>query len=241
MMRRSVGVQNGSASGLSHTIESALQVFKKDMQIEFRTRYALGAVGLFSITTVIAISASVSAVGIKSDVKAALLWVVLLFAALSGLSRVFVREVEAGTADTLKLCAPTESVYAGKLLFNLALVGAVELITVPLFLIVLPPQFVHPSLLIAILALGGVGLASASTFVAALIAQAKSGKSALFFTLAFPVLMPLLLVLVKATVGAFDSVSVDQEQSVADLGVLGGYSVVMTTSAFLLFGYVWRD
>ena len=60
-------------------------------------------------------------------------------------------------------------------------------------------------LLLGVLVLGGVGLAGAATFVAALIAQAASGKSALFFIVAFPVLMPVLLIAVQATVGAFDA------------------------------------
>ncbi len=132
----------------------------------------------------------------------------LLFAALSGLARAFVREEEAGTANALRLAAPATAVYAGKWLFNTALVLAVEAVSVPLFLVVLPPQTVNFGLLIGVLVLGGLGLAGAATFVAALIAQASSGKSALFFIVAFPVLMPLLLMAVQATVGAFNPVAV---------------------------------
>jgi heme exporter protein B len=240
-MKLNAGVQKNYGSELKHGLHTAGLVFKKDLQVEFRTRYALGSVSLFSLTTVVAVSAALSSQNLHSDVKAALLWVVLLFAAMSGLARVFVREVESGTADALKLYAPAASVYAGKLAFNLALVAAVELITVPLYLIVLPPQVIHPGLLIAVLGLGGVGLSSAATFVAALIAQAKSGKSALFFIVAFPVLMPLLLVAVKSTVGAFDLVPTHHTATINGLYVLGCYSVVTTTAALLLFEYIWRD
>ena len=156
------------------------------MQVELRTRLALGAVALFAVTTLVAVSGAVSASGVKSDVKAALLWIILLFAALSGLSRAFVREEEAGTANALRLAAPATAVFAGKWLFNTVLVLTVECVTVPLFLVVLPPETVNFSLLGGVLLLGGVGLSGAATFVAALIAQASSGKSALFFIVAFP-------------------------------------------------------
>jgi len=224
-----------------HWITCTWTVFRKDLQVEWRTRYALGAVLLFAITTLIAVSAALSAATVKSEVKAALLWIVLLFAALSGLARVFVREQEAGTAPLLRLAAPATAIYAGKWLFNSALVFSVELVSVPLFLIVLPPQTVNFGLLLGVLVLGGIGLAGASTFVAALIAQASSGKSALFFIVAFPILLPLLLIAVQATVGAFDAIPTHQAHARADLTLLALYSLVMTTASFVLFEYVWHD
>lgn len=209
--------------------------------MELRTRYALGAVLLFAVTTLIAVSAALSAATVKSEVKAALLWIILLFAALSGLARVFVREEEAGTAPLLRLSAPATAVYAGKLLLNIALVFAVESVSVPLFLIVLPPATVNYGLLLGVLTLGGAGVASSSTFVAALIAQASSGKSALFFIVAFPILLPLVLIAVQATVGAFDSIPTHHVQAKSALGLLALYSLVMTTVSFLLFEYIWHD
>jgi heme exporter protein B len=225
----------------THWIGCAWAVFRKDVQIELRTRYALGAVLLFAVTTLIAVSGALSAAVVKSDVKAALLWIVLLFAALSGLARAFVREEEAATAPALRLAAPATAVYAGKWLFNTALTFAVELVGVPLFLVFLPPQTVNFALLIGVLLLGGLGLAGASTFVAALIAQASSGKSALFFIVAFPVLMPLLFIAVQATVGAFSAVHAYTDRGFHDLGLLATYAVVMTTASFMLFGIIWND
>jgi heme exporter protein B len=226
---------------MRHWLGCVGAVFRKDMQIELRTRYAVGAVLLFAVTTLVAVSGALGGHPVKSDVKAALLWIVLLFAALSGLARAFVREEEAGTAPMLRLTAPATAVYAGKWLFNVALTLAVEAVGVPLFLVVLPPQVVNSGLLLGVLLLGGVGLAGAATFVAALIAQTGSGKSALFFVVAFPVLMPVLLIAVEATVGAFSSGSFYETRAVHDLGLLAAYAVVMTTAAFLLFEIVWHD
>ena len=227
--------------GNSHWLVCAVAVFRKDAQVEWRTRYALGAVILFAVTTLVAVSAALNAATIKSDVKAGLLWIVLLFAALSGLSRVFVREEEAGTAALLRLHTPPTAVYAGKWLVNLALVFAVELVSVPLFLIVLLPPQVNFGLLFGVLLLGGLGLVGASTFVAALVAQASSGKSSLFFVVAFPILMPLLLIAVQATIGAFDPIAAYQSRAEKDLGLLAAYSIVVTTASFLLFEYIWHD
>ncbi len=216
-------------------------MFRKDLQAELRTKYALGATLLFAVTTLVAVSAALNSATVKSEVKAALLWIVLLFAALSGLARVFVREEEAGTAPLLRLYAPATAVYAGKWLFNIALVFSVEVVSVPLFLIVLPLRFVNFGLLFGVLFLGGLGLSAASTFVAALISQASSGKSSLFFVVAFPILLPLLLIAVQGTVGAFDGLPSHAAKSRVDLEMLAVYGLVMTTASFLLFEYVWND
>ena len=229
----------------SHWVACAWAVFRKDLQVELRTKYALGAVLLFAVTTLIAVSAALSTATVHSEVKAALLWIVLLFAALSGLARVFVREEEAGTAPLLRLYAPATAVYAGKWLGNIALVFAVELVSVPLFLVVLPvsrdPSGVNFGLLFGVLSLGGMGLSGAATFVAALISQASSGKSSLFFVVAFPILLPLLLIAVQGTIGAFDGLPSHLAKSHVDLEMLAVYGVVMTTASFLLFEYVWND
>ena len=226
-------------------LNCAWAVFRKDLQVELRTKYAVGAVLLFAVSTLAAVSAALSAATIKSEVNAALLWIVLLFAALSGLARVFVREEEAGTAPLLKLCAPATAVYAGKWLFNVTLVFAVQLVTVPLFLIVLPighsNDTVNFSVLSGVLLVGGIGLSGAATFVAALISQASSGKSSLFFVVAFPVLLPLLLIAVQGTIGAFDSLPSHLAKSKVDVEMLAVYTVVMTTASFVLFEYIWND
>ncbi len=222
-------------------LNCAWAVFRKDLQVEVRTRYAVGATLLFAVSTLLAVSAALSTATVKSEVKAALLWIILLFAALSGLARVFVREDEAGTAPLLRLSAPPTAVYAGKWLFNCALVLAVELVAVPLFLLVLPLPSVNFGLLFGVLFFGGFGLSGAATFVAALISSASSGKSALFFVVAFPVLLPLLLIAVQGTIGAFDGLPSHLLKSRGDLGLLAVYSLVMTTASLLLFEYVWND
>lgn len=220
---------------------SAWEIFLKDVRVELRTRYALGSVALFSVTTVVMVSAALSGAPVKSEVKAALIWVVLLFAALSGLARAFVREEEAGTAPALRLAAPGTAVYAGKLLFNLALVFTVEAITVPLFSVFMPIPGVRYDLFVPVLLAGGWGLAAAATFIASMIAQTSSGKSALFAIVSFPVLMPLLMAAVQGTAGAFSNVASFESRALVDIGQLSIYGVVMTTASFLLFEYVWHD
>lgn len=181
---------------------------------------------------------------VGSDVKAALLWIVLLFAALTGLARTFVREEELGTADALRLTAPPSAVYAGKLAFNFLLLIALAAVTTPLFLAVfpLPAGQVNFGLLIGVLILGCAGLSAGATFIAALVAQASSGggRGALFFVVSFPVLMPCLMPAVQGTFAAFAPAAVSSVAGHNDLVVLVSYDVVAVTAAFTIFSAIWE-
>ena len=121
----------------------AYLIFKKDLQQEFKTRYAVNAILLFAVVTLTAVSFSIGAYTASREVLAALLWIILFFSSMSGLSHIFVREEETHTADTLKLVAPATSIFLGKFLFNVILLFLLELIIVPLFLGVMNLQIIN--------------------------------------------------------------------------------------------------
>jgi ABC-type transport system involved in cytochrome c biogenesis permease component len=86
---------------------------------EWRTRGGLNAALLFAVTTLAAVSFAIGRLGDRPDALAAMLWTVILFAALASLSHTFVREVEGHTLTMLRLVASPTSIALGKLLFNL--------------------------------------------------------------------------------------------------------------------------
>ncbi len=219
-------------------------MFVKEARTEWRSRHALGTTFLFAVCTLAAMAFVLALKAVGTDVKAALLWIVLLFAALTGLARTFVREEELGTANALRLAAPASAVYAGKLAFNLILLFFVEAFTTPIFLGVLPipPGEMNLGLLISVLILGGAGLAAGATFIAALVAQtaAGGGRGALFFIVAFPVLMPCLMAAVNGTLAAFSPLAVPANAAHNDLVMLISYDVVAVAAAFALFSSIWE-
>jgi heme exporter protein B len=225
-------------------VNQAALVFSKEARIELRTKQAVGATLLFAFVTLCVLAYLLALKSVRLDVDAALLWIVLFFTAMSGLSRVFVREEEMLTANALRLTVLPSAVYAGKLLFNWILLAAVQMVVCPLLFVALGANVTssHFGLLFAILLLGGIGLAGGSTFVAALVAPASGGgiRSSLFVVAAFPVLVPLLLAATSATVAALSPYSVPAGTASNDCIVLASYDTVIVTASFLLFGYVWN-
>ena len=224
-----------SSSGL---VSKTLAVFAKDVRLELRTRYALNAILMFAVTTLAAVSFSVGQSGLPPKLLAALFWIVMLFSAMSGLAQAFIREEEAGTALTLRLMADPDPVYIGKLLFNFSLLTVMAALITPIFFIFTDAPASGIATFILVLALGVIGVCSATTLVAAIIAKA-SVKGALFAVLSFPILMPLLLVLVSATEKVLDGGAIGDIAT--EIQFLVAYGVVMVTGSVLLFKFVWQE
>jgi heme exporter protein B len=225
-----------------HLARAAWAVFLKDLRAELRTRYALNAMLLFAAGTATAVSFAVPQLGLRRDgdsitIQAALLWIALLFAALNSLARSFVYEEEARTIVALRLSAPTHAVYLGKLLFNLALLAAVEFVATLLFLLLLRITIGNFALFIATLAMGSLCLSTTTTILAAIIAKA-SFKSALFAVLAFPLIVPPLIVAISCTALALDGSTWGAGAPL--LQALFSYAVVTFVSSLMLFRFVWE-
>lgn len=209
-------------------------VLGKDLRVELRTRYALSATALFAITCLTAVS---FAVGPQAGVReqAALLWLVLLFAALTGLARTFVAEHDQRTADALRLAAGPADVYLGKLLFNLALLLALAVVLVPGYGLLMQLRPSDPLLLTAVLASGCWGLAAVLTCTAAMVAEARA-RGALGPVLAFPLLTPLLVMAIEGTAAALGG----EARGWLQVRGLLAYAGIMTTIALLLFDVIWN-
>lgn len=199
----------------------------------------MSALVMFVVTT---ISIVVFALGSESaplDALSGMLWVVIFFAAMSGLSRTFVTEEERGTAMTLQLLATPGAVFFGKLLFNLVLVLGVNALTVLLYAIFLTGFVVKTfSIFFFTILFGSVGLAAASTIIAGIIAKANT-KGTLYPVLSFPILLPLLLTCINGTRLATEGAFI--EEAYGEFQFLVSYIIVVVTASSVLFEYIWKD
>jgi len=116
-------------------MNKAYSLFKKDWHSELRTRYAINALAMFILVTISVILFSIGQERISEYLTGGLLWVVIFFSAMSGLSRAFVSEEERGTTMTLHLLAAPATVFNGKLIFNVLLVFLMNIAITILFIL----------------------------------------------------------------------------------------------------------
>ena len=214
-------------------------VFRKDAASELRTRYALNALFLFTVTTLSIILFSFQSASVPGQVHAGLLWVLIFFAAMSGMSRTFITEEDRGTILLLKLSTSATPVYFGKLLFNILLLLALTLVLTVLYALVVPGfAVIGVGTLCVSLFLGTLGLASASTIIGALIAKANA-RGTLYPVLSFPIVLPLLLTAIRAA-----AISMEQPEWTAAMDeyrVLVSYIIAINAVSYLLFEFIWKD
>jgi len=218
-------------------LRNSLNVLRKDFQLEFRTRYSLNAIALFAVTTLEAVGYSIAPVRLDELVLAPLLWIIIFFSAMSGLSHVFVREEEQQTADTLRLLFKPEEVLLGKWLFNVLLLFGLVALVVPLFFAVMNATVQNVAILLATLALGSLALATASTIIGAIISL-SGNRGALFAVLSFPIALPVLISSIHSTRLAM--IGAPFSDCMADLKLLFSFVVVLFTTSWLLFDFVWK-
>ncbi len=218
-------------------LKEAFLIFQKDVLQEFKTRYAVNAILLFAVVTLVSVSFSIGTFSASAEIKCALLWIILFFSAMSGLSHIFIREEEKHTADTLKLVALPTSIFLGKFMFNFLLFLALQVVIVPLFFAVMNFSVEGVLSFLIILIIGGIGLSAGSTLIAAIISKSNA-RGALFTVLAFPILLP---VIIAGISGIKISVTKSNIQAAGDeIQMLIAYAVVVITGAILLFDFVWK-
>lgn len=217
----------------------AWAVCVKDASQELRGRVALASVFFFAATAIALVSFAVGPFGLpeesRAGLDAALLWILLFFSAATGLPRAYVREEETGTGIALRKVAPGIVVLAGKALFNFLLFLAIAALSIPAFALLLEWRVESPLALATAVLLGGWGLSIVSTFLSALVARAGQ-RNVLFVVVSFPLIVPLLLPAIAATIEASRGVV-----SATSLQVLLAYDGAATCAAYLLASAAWEE
>jgi heme exporter protein B len=171
------------------------------------------------------------------------LWVTLLFAAMLGISRLFVADHEEGGLDGF-LLAPTDrtALLAAKAVSLFAFLAAVEIIAVPAFaLLLLSPA---PSIgayggLALLIVLADAGVAVVGTLVGAIAVQTRT-RDLIVPLIALPLLIPVVIGAAKGTTPLLLQAG-SQGLEVRWILVLGLYDLVFGLLAFALFDYLIED
>jgi heme exporter protein CcmB len=176
-------------------------VMRKDLTVEFRSREILSTTLFFALSAVLVFAVALVREGrTVVDAAAGILWVAIAFAGTLALGRTFERERYTDTLQAL-LLAPADrpAIYVGKLLGIVLMIGAAEVVIVPLVAFLFQaPFFEQAPRLIGILALGTIGFAAVGTLFAAMLVRARS-RDVLLPVLLYPITIPVIIAGVRGT------------------------------------------
>ena len=220
-------------------IKLILAVLYKELKSEFRTRYAISAVMLFVLTTVTMVAFSTAGEKINESIASGIIWIIMFFGAMTGLSKSFVSEEERGTYLMLQITSNPTAIYFGKLIFNILLSLALNFFGVFLFFIFISSvEILNFLTFFIIIFTGSIAIAGATTIISALIAKANT-KNALFPVLSFPILLPIIILGIIVTNQSFLGVNISKSQN--DIQLIIAYTGIMITASYFLFDFVWRE
>ncbi len=211
----------------------------KDLRAEYRSRELLGSMLVFALLVILIFNFALELnIRTREAVAAGVLWVTFAFAGTLGLNRSMGVEKDRGCLDGL-LLAPVDrsAIYFGKALGNLIFMTIVEAIVLPTFNILYNFNLFDPGLILVVI-LGSIGYSAVGTLLSSMAVQART-RDILLPILLFPVSIPLLLSVVKASNGFLQNL--EMAAIMPWVNILLVYDVIFIAVAFMLFDYVVEE
>ncbi len=215
------------------------QLLRLEVALDLRQRAAWGGMLLYVVSAVYVCFLAVKG-GLGTATWNALYWIILLFAAFNALARSFQRE-EGGRQLYLYTLADPRSVVLARTVYNGITMMVLSLLSLMFYALFLGSEVLAsadlPQFLLAVV-LGGIGFATVLTLISAIAARAGNGLG-LMAILGFPLVLPMLLAVMRASKLALDGVAWSVTSTY--FGGLLLLDVITVTLAWVLFPYLWRD
>lgn len=216
-------------------ISQVKHLIKKELLLEWRSKYTLNGVLLYVVSTVFV--CFLSFVSVDKITWNALFWIIMLFASINAVSKSFLQESKGRQLYIYTIASPAALIIS-KTVYNVLLMLLLTVIALGFYMLVF--DYVPEDLPMYLLAtlLGSLSFSTIFTMISAIASKAGSGGM-LMAILSFPIIIPVLVVLIRLTKNAIDGL--DRSVSWDEAGLLLVINVLVMAVSLLLFPYLWRD
>ena len=210
-------------------------LIRKEIVLEWRSKYALNGILLYVVSTIFVCYLSFKQ--INPVTWNALFWIIMLFASVNAISKSFSQE-NAGRQLYYYTITSARAVILSKIIYNIFLMLLLSLIAIIFYTLVFSNPIGDPLYYLLSVVIGSISFASVFTMISGI--SSKTGNSsALMAILSFPIIIPLLMVLIKFSKNAMDGL--DRSVSYNEMGVLAAINIIIITVSLLLFPFLWKD
>lgn len=211
-------------------------LFKKDVLLEFRQQHTFYGILLYIASTIFVLYLSIETPDL--NVWNGLFWVIQLFICVNAVAKSFLQESKGRMLYFYSIASPVQFIIA-KILYNILIMMVMSVLSLLLFSVFLGNPVSNISKFTGIVLIGGVSLSMVFSIMSAIAAKAQQ-NAALIAILGFPVILPLLLLLMRLSKTAFNEVFKDG--AVLELvGLITGLDALIIVLAIILFPYLWKD
>ena len=211
-------------------------LIRKEMMLEWRSKYALNGILLYVVSTVFVCYLAFRQVS-SAQTWNALFWIIMLFASVNAITKSFIQESRARQLYYYTIASP-KAIIISKIIYNIFLMILLSLIALGFYSLVFNNPMGDPWFYLLSVLLGSISFASVFTMISGIASKASNGGG-LMAILSFPLIIPLLVVLIKFSKNAMDGL--DRSVSYDEIGVILAINVIVITTSLLLFPYLWRD
>lgn len=220
------------------------ELIKKEVLTEWRQRYAINGMLLYLISTIFVcyMSFNLKAGVIDNITWNALFWIIILFTSVNSVAKSFIQESPGRQLYFYSIASP-EAIILSKVIYNTTLSIALALLGFGIYALVMSGglwsiQGMDYTYFLIAVVLGAMGFASCLTMVSAIASKAQNSTS-LMAILSFPVIIPLILVVIKLSKNAMDGL--DRSASNDEILTLVAINTITLGVSYILFPYLWRS
>ena len=213
-------------------------LLKKDILLELRQQHNLYGIILYIASTIFVLFLSLNDKSIDADIWNGLFWVIQLFICINAVAKSFLQEDRGKMLYYFTIVSPVQFIMA-KILYNVLLMIGMSVISLCLYCIFLTNPISNMFVFVGIVVLGGASISLVFTLMSAIAAKANQ-NAALIAILGFPIILPLLLMLMQLSKTAFNEIF--RQGALLQLtGFIIGLDVLVIALALILFPFLWKD
>ena len=224
-------------------VNETWHLLKKEILLEWRSKYAFNGVLLYVVSTVFICYISFNLTpGFSGSngykvVWNVLFWIIMLFASVNAIAKSFIQEGRGRLLYYYTIASP-QAIIMAKIIYNALLMTLLTILALIVYLLFFTNTIGDPLFYFLSVILGSISFSTVFTMISAI--AAKAGNSGtLMAVLSFPVIIPVILLLVKISKAAMDGL--ERSLSYGNIGILCAINVIVICTSLLLFPFLWRD
>ena len=219
-------------------LKNIFTILYKDYRIELSQSHLFFSVVLYLLSSIYIIYLAFQPLGVSNvETWVSIFWIIILFGAITVVSKSFFQESYKRNYYYYYLFTPDELIFS-KLIYNFIFLFFVSIFSFIFFSFFIGNIIQSSSFFITLLILGSLSISNCLTLVSAIGYQVKN-NSIIISVLSFPVIIPILLILIKISKLSSSEFSFNLIQD--DIYLLILLNIIMISITKVLFNFLWRN
>jgi heme exporter protein B len=224
-------------------VTETIHLLKKEILLEWRSKYAFNGVLLYVVSTVFVCYISLNLTpGFSGSsgyavVWNVLFWIIMLFASVNAIAKSFMQESKSRLLYYYSIASP-QAIILSKTIYNIMLMTLISFLALIVYQVFFTNKLGDPWFYFLAVLLGSISFSTVFTMISA-IASKAGNNGTLMAILSFPVVIPVILILIRLSKSAMDGI--DRSISYGNIGVLCAINAIVIATSLLLFPFLWRD